>query len=66
MTPSVHDPQMAISAERLHPSPAVGDTRLDDSHVIEHIADLSNMKVISFLAKVEWIEMQGRHPSGLG
>jgi hypothetical protein len=39
---------------------------LGDSHVMEHITNLSNMKMICLLAEVEWIEMQGRHPSGLG
>jgi len=33
---------------------------------MEHITNLSNMKVICFLAKVERIEMQGRHASSLG
>lgn len=36
------------------------------SHVMEHVTNLSNVKMISFLAKVEWIEMQGCDPSGLG
>ena len=35
------------------------------SHVVEHISDLSNMKMIDFLTEFEWIEMQGRHASVL-
>ena len=33
---------------------------------MQRITNLSNMKMISSFAKGEWIEMQGRHPSGLG
>jgi len=46
--------------------PAFGDTPLDDSHEVKHVANLINMKMIGVRAEVKWIEMQRRHPGCSG